>query len=225
MTTTSFYRKGGKRIFDLLVSIPAVVLLSPVFAAIAILVKRDIGSPVLFRQKRPGKDGVVFTIFKFRSLTAATDPSGRPLADDSPEAYEAARSGERSTKLGEILRRTSLDELPELFNVIQGNMSVVGPRPLLLEYLDRYTPEQARRHEVRPGLTGWAQVNGRQALEYESRFEHDVWYVDHLSFGLDLKIIAMTVAEVVRGRGVSELGYTTGTEFQGTDGADGSCPY
>ena len=222
MTTGhGLYRRGGKRALDLLVSIPAAVLLSPLLVAIALMVKRDLGSPVLFRQVRPGGNGKPFTILKFRSMTVARDQDGQPLPDDSPEAYEAARRGRRVTRLGEFLRRTSLDELPEIFNVIQGSMSLVGPRPLLMEYLDRYTPEQARRHEVRPGITGWAQVNGRQALSYESRFELDVWYVDHVSLALDLRILATTVIEVIRGRGASEPGYTTGTEFLGSRKSDG----
>ena len=216
------YRRGGKRALDLLVCVPAVVLLSPLLGLVALLVRLDLGSPILYRQVRPGKDGRPFTIRKFRSMTMARDRDGRPLPENSPEAYEAARRGHRVTRLSRLLRRLSLDELPQLFNVIEGSMSLVGPRPLLPEYLDRYTPEQARRHEVHPGITGWAQVHGRQALSYESRFELDVWYVDHVSLGLDLRILATTIVEVIRGRGVSQPGYTTGTEFMGTrsDGPD-----
>ena len=149
-------------------------------------------------------------------MVAARDDEGRELPDNSQEAYAAARAGSRQTRLGRFLRRTSLDELPELFNVIGGKMSLVGPRPLLVEYLGRYSAEQARRHEVRPGVTGWAQVHGRQAISYEERFELDVWYVDNMSLWLDLKIMAMTAKEVFRGRGVHEPGYATGTEFLGS---------
>src|SRR5439155_15698970 len=184
----------------------AAVLLSPLLAVIALMVKRDLGSPILFRQVRPGENGKPFTILKFRSMTVVRDPDGRPLPDDSPEAYEAARRGRRVTRLGEFLRRTSLDELPEIFNVIQGSRSLVGPRPLLMEYLDRYTPEQARRHEVRPGITGWAQVNGRNDLPWEQKLALDVWYVDHWSLLLDLRILGITVWKVLNGEGIASEG-------------------
>ena len=218
----SIYVLGGKRALDLLVSIPSVIVLLPVMATIGVLVRRDLGPPVFFRQARPGRGEQLFTIYKFRTMSTATDSEGRALADNSQTAYAAARAGSRLTRLGRFLRRTSLDELPELFNVIGGSMSLVGPRPLLVEYLGRYSPEQSRRHELRPGITGWAQVHGRQAISYENRFELDVWYVDNVTLRLDLRILAMTVLEVFRGRGVSEPGYATGTEFMGSDPADGS---
>jgi sugar transferase EpsL len=212
----TIYSHWGKRALDLTISIPALVLFSPIMAMIAVLVKRFLGPPVLFRQLRPGLHGKLFTIFKFRSLALPRDGGGQILPDDSPEAYAAARMGHRETPLGRFLRRTSLDELPELFNVVRGDMSLVGPRPLLTEYLDRYTPHQARRHDVKPGVTGWAQVNGRQAISYEERFELDVWYVDNVSLKLDLRILGRTAGEVLRGRGVNEPGYATGTEFMGS---------
>ena len=217
----SLYRRGGKRAVDLLISLPAVIVLTPVMATIALLVRHDLGPPVLFRQARPGLNGQIFEILKFRSMTGARDSEGHALPDDSQDAYAAARAGSRQTPFGIFLRRTSLDELPELFNVIRGQMSLVGPRPLLVEYLGRYSAEQARRHEVRPGITGWAQVHGRQAVSYEHRFELDVWYVDNVTLWLDLKIMALTAVEVFRGKGVHEPGYATGTEFMGSQPTDG----
>jgi lipopolysaccharide/colanic/teichoic acid biosynthesis glycosyltransferase len=163
------------------------------------------GSPVFFKQQRPGLHGKPFYMFKFRTMTNACDGDGCLLPDC-----------DRLTPLGRFLRSTSLDELPELFNVLKGDMSLVGPRPLLMQYLDRYTPEQARRHEVRPGVTGWAQVNGRNALSWEDKFEMDVWYVDNRSFWLDLKILWMTLLKVVRREGISGDGCETMTEFEGT---------
>jgi lipopolysaccharide/colanic/teichoic acid biosynthesis glycosyltransferase len=167
------------------------------------------GRPVLFRQARPGLHGEPFVLYKFRTMT--TGGGGGSLADD-----------DRLTPLGRFLRSTSLDELPELINVVKGDMSVVGPRPLLVRYLTRYSPEQARRHLVRPGLTGWAQVNGRNALTWEEKFAHDVWYVDNWSLKLDLKILQMTMTQVVRGRGVSAPGHATMPEFMGSPVIDGS---
>ena len=198
----SFYRSYGKRILDLLIALSAVVILAPVMCGIAILVALDVGRPVIFRHIRPGLGGQLFTMFKFRSMRHATDSAGNILGDQTQEAYAAARAGLRHTRLGEFLRRTSLDELPELFNVIAGKMSLVGPRPLLTEYLERYSEEQARRHDVKPGITGWAQIHGRQAISYEARFVLDVWYVDHLSLWLDLKILGLTVVQVLRRRDV-----------------------
>lgn len=216
----SIYRRSGKRALDLLIGIPVAVILAPAMAVIAILVKRDLGSPVLFRQPRTGIHGRSFSIIKFRSMTEARGPDGRLLPDDSPEAWDAARAGLRRTPFGDLLRRTSLDELTEIFNVLRGDMSLVGPRPLVVQYLDRYSPRQSRRHEVRPGITGWAQVHGRQALSFEERFELDVWYVDNLSLALDLRILGMTILEVVRQHGTNEPGYATGTEFMGSPSAD-----
>ena len=176
------YRRIGKRILDLIAVTTALIILSPVLAFLALLVRARLGPPILFRQQRPGLYGRPFTLYKFRSMTDARDEQGNLLPD-----------GERLTRFGKWLRSTSLDELPELFNVLKGHMSLVGPRPLLMEYLPLYTPEQARRHEVKPGITGWAQVNGRNAISWEEKFKLDVWYVDHVSFWLDLKILALTV--------------------------------
>lgn len=193
-----------KRLFDLCVSTTGLLLLAPFLFIIASLVKVKIGSPVIFRQVRPGLHGRPFTIYKFRTMTDGRGKNGDFLPD-----------GERLTRLGRFLRKTSMDELPELFNVIKGEMSIVGPRPLLVQYLDRYTPEQARRHEVKPGLTGWAQVNGRNAITWEEKFKLDVWYVDHMSFWLDLKIIGMTVWKILRRDGISAEGEATIPEFMG----------
>lgn len=175
------YRCTGKRIFDLLIALPALILLSPLLTVLALLVRVNLGAPVLFRQRRPGLHGKPFEMVKFRTMTDARDASGVLLPD-----------AERLTAFGRFLRSTSLDELPELWNVVRGDMSLVGPRPLLMQYLPLYTPEQARRHDVRPGVTGWAQVNGRNAISWEQKFAYDVWYVDNLSFWLDLKILWLT---------------------------------
>ena len=171
---------------------------------LALGVRSILGSPVLFRQQRPGKDGRPFTLFKFRTMTDARDGEGRLLPD-----------AERLTAFGTFLRGTSLDELPELFNVLKGEMSLVGPRPLLMQYLPRYTPEQMRRHAVLPGITGWAQVNGRNALTWEQKFALDVWYVDHRSLGLDLKILVLTVVKALKREGISQAGQATMEEFKG----------
>lgn len=200
-----------KRTFDLLLVLATLPLWLPVVAALALLVRLALGGPVLFRQPRVGRQGRVFRLWKFRSMTDARDARGRLLPD-----------AERLTPFGRALRSTSLDELPSLVNVLRGEMSLVGPRPLLVEYLPLYSPRQARRHEVRPGVTGWAQVNGRNALGWEQRFEHDVWYVDHRSFWLDLRILAMTVAKVFRREGVSAEGHATMEPFRGTAGAAGA---
>ena len=194
-----------KRLFDLALSIPAFFFLSFLMLIIALLVRLKIGSPVLFKQVRPGLYGRPFTIYKFRTMIDERDEDGNLLPD-----------GERLTRLGHFLRKTSMDELPELFNMIKGDMSIVGPRPLLTRYLDRYTPEQMRRHEVKPGLTGWSQVNGRNAITWEDKFKLDVWYVDHWSFSLDLKIIGITILKVLKREGINQAGQATMEEFTGS---------
>jgi sugar transferase EpsL len=196
---------SGKRLVDLLLTIPALIVLSPFLTILALWVYRELGSPVLFRQQRPGLHGQPFTLLKFRTMTDARDADGHLLPD-----------AERLTRLGRFLRRTSLDELPELINVLRGEMSLVGPRPLLMQYLERYTPQQARRHEVRPGLTGWAQINGRNAISWEQKFALDVWYVDHQSLWLDVKILFWTVGRVLRREGINQAGQATINEFMGT---------
>ena len=177
----------------------ALLLLAPIMLVVAIAIALRMGRPVLFRQTRPGRDGKPFTMYKFRTMTDAVDRDGRPLDD----------AATRLTKLGKFLRRTSLDELPELFNVLRGDMSLVGPRPLLVQYLDRYTPEQSRRHEVLPGLTGWAQVHGRNQVGWNDRLALDVWYVDHHSLWLDIKILICTVGVVLSRRGIRAEGCET----------------
>ena len=203
------YRRAGKRLFDLLLTVPSLILLAPLLLLLALLVRLKLGSPVLFRQRRPGLRGRAFTLMKFRTMTDARDADGRLLPD-----------GERLTGFGKFLRATSLDELPELFNVLKGEMSLVGPRPLLMEYLDRYTSEQARRHEVKPGLTGWAQVNGRNALQWEDKFKLDVWYVDRASLWLDLRILARTLIQLVKREGISAEGHATMPFFAGSEGKE-----
>jgi sugar transferase EpsL len=200
------YNQFGKRLLDLALAIPAVIMLFPALVVIAILVRITLGSPVLFRQQRAGLNGQPFTVFKFRTMTNARDLSGSLLPDDA-----------RLTPLGRFLRGTSLDELPELFNVLRGEMSLVGPRPLLLHYLPRYTPQQMRRHEVKPGITGWAQVNGRNALSWEQKFALDIWYVDHYSLWLDLQIIALTIWKILTWEGITQPGHATAEEFKGTE--------
>jgi len=199
------YATGLKRLFDLLVTLPALFLLAPLMGLLALLVRFKLGAPVLFRQQRPGLHGRPFMLYKFRTMTDARDAEGALLPD-----------AERLTSFGRFLRSTSLDELPELFNVLKGEMSLVGPRPLLMEYLPRYTPEQRRRHEVKPGLTGWAQVNGRNALSWEEKFALDVWYVEHCSFWLDLKILWRTLVKVIRREGISSEGHATASKFMGS---------
>lgn len=200
----------SKRLFDLVVSLLLLILLSPILLLIALLIWITQGSPVLFRQQRPGYLGKPFICYKFRTMSDRRDQNGHLLPDE-----------QRLTRLGKFLRSTSLDELPELFNVLRGEMSLVGPRPLLMQYLERYTPEQARRHAVLPGITGWAQVNGRNALSWEEKFRLDVWYVDHWSFWLDLKILALTVIKVLRREGISSEGYATAPEFMGSSAEGG----
>ena len=194
-----------KRALDLLGSAAAIFLLLPVYGTLAIAVRSSLGRPVLFVQERPGLNGRLFRIYKFRTMKDALGSDGKPLPDS-----------ERLTPFGRWMRRWSLDELPELFNVLKGDMSLVGPRPLLPQYLGRYTPEQARRHEVRPGLTGWTQVNGRNALSWEEKFRLDVWYVDNRSLRLDLGILWTTLSKVIRGEGISAPGEATMPEFMGT---------
>ncbi|MFW5670471.1 MAG: sugar transferase, partial [Acetivibrio ethanolgignens] len=181
-----------KRLIDIIVAFIGIVVLSPVFIVLYFMVKSKLGTPVLFKQERPGLHGKIFTMYKFRSMTDETDEHGELLPDEI-----------RLTKFGKLLRKTSLDELPELFNILKGDMSIVGPRPLLVRYLDRYTPEQARRHEVKPGLTGLAQINGRNAISWEEKFALDVWYVDNWSLWLDIKIFFMTFAKVFKSEGIS----------------------
>ena len=205
----SAYLTFGKRALDLVMSSAVMLLLSPLIALVAVAVRLKLGSPVLFRQRRPGVNGTPFTIFKFRTMTDARDSYGRLLSD-----------AERLTRFGRLLRGTSLDELPELFNVLKGDMSLVGPRPLLMEYLDRYSAEQSRRHDVRPGITGWAQVNGRNAVRWEQRFALDVWYVEHYSLWLDLKILSRTVLKVLRRQGISQDGHVTMSNFVGPSRPD-----
>jgi sugar transferase EpsL len=196
--------ESKKRIFDLAVTIPAFMVCAPVMVIITLFLRASLGKGVFFCQERPGLDGKPFKIYKFRTMTDGRDANGRLLPDS-----------DRLTRLGCFLRSSSLDELPELFNVLKGEMSIVGPRPLLVQYLDRYTPEQTRRHAVMPGLTGWAQINGRNAITWEEKFKLDVWYVDHWSLLLDLKIIALTLLKVLKREGISQPGQATMEEFVG----------
>lgn len=195
-----------KRLFDILASATALVLLSPVIAIVAWQISRKMGSPVLFRQTRPGLNGRPFQMVKFRTMKDAVDAEGNPLPDS-----------ERLTPFGQFLRSSSLDELPELWNVLKGDMSLVGPRPLLMEYLPLYSTEQYRRHEVRPGVTGWAQVNGRNSLSWDEKFKLDVWYVDNRSLWLDIKILFLTVKKVLVRDGISAEGEATMSRFMGND--------
>lgn len=197
-----------KRGLDVIASAVLLVVLSPVLLVAALLVRRNLGSPVIFRQERPGKDAQSFTLYKFKSMRNA------PAGADAVAAV--GTDADRLTPFGRRLRSSSVDELPELWNVLRGDMSLVGPRPLLVEYLERYSPEQARRHEVRPGITGWAQVNGRNAVSWADRLEMDVWYVDHRSLALDLRILFMTVKAVFAREGVSSSTHATMEPFQGS---------
>ena len=194
-----------KRLFDIVASFTVLIVMAPVMVVVAIIIAVKLGRPVLFRQQRPGVNGEPFEMIKFRTMTDTRDSKGELLPDER-----------RLGGLGKFLRKTSLDEFPELWNVLKGDMSLVGPRPLLMRYLDRYTPEQARRHEVRPGITGWAQVNGRNALSWEEKFRYDVWYVDNRSFWLDLKILWRTVWNVLAGSDTSADGHATMPEFLGS---------
>jgi len=194
-----------KRVFDVLAASIGLLLLSPVIAIVALMIRRRLGTPVLFRQVRPGMNGKPFEMVKFRTMRDAVDAQGNVLPD-----------AERMTSFGSFLRSSSLDELPELWNVIKGDMSLVGPRPLLMEYLPLYNAEQVRRHDVRPGVTGWAQINGRNALSWEEKFKLDTWYVDNRTFWLDLKIIFLTIRKVVVRDGISAQGEATMSRFTGT---------
>jgi sugar transferase EpsL len=199
------YREAGKRSFDVVGATLLLIAAAPILAVAALAVRIALGRPVFWRQQRPGLRGQPFLMIKFRTMTGATDAQGRMLPDE-----------QRMTPVGRFLRTSSIDELPGLWNVVTGDMSLVGPRPLLTQYLARYTPEQARRHEVRPGVTGLAQVSGRNALGWEEKFALDVWYVDHCSLALDLKILALTIGQVIARRGISAPGHATAREFQGT---------
>lgn len=194
-----------KRLFDVLVSLCCLLFLSPLLLLIAIIIKVKLGDPILFKQLRPGLYGDPFEIYKFRTMTSSKDKKGTLLPDS-----------ERITSLGNMLRSASLDELPELFNVLKGDMSLVGPRPLLMEYLPLYTPEQARRHDTKPGITGWAQINGRNAISWEDKFKLDVWYVDNQSFWLDIKILWMTLIKVLKREGINQEGQATMEKFKGS---------
>ncbi len=194
-----------KRLFDLILTIPGLLVISPILAVLALLVRLFHGSPIVFTQTRPGYRGQAFTMYKFRSMTNATRPDGQLLPD-----------AERLTRFGHFLRASSLDELPELLNVLRGEMSLIGPRPLLMQYLDRYSPEQARRHNALPGITGWAQINGRNNVSWQIKFELDVWYVDNWSLWLDIQVLARTLWKVLAREGISEPGNATMHEFMGT---------
>jgi lipopolysaccharide/colanic/teichoic acid biosynthesis glycosyltransferase len=193
-----------KRLLDIIITIPSLIILSPILILISFLVAIWHGFPILFRQKRPGYKGKIFTIYKFRTMQDLYDKSSKPLSDEK-----------RLTKLGAFLRSTSLDELPELFNVIKGEMSLVGPRPLLIAYLPLYNQRQLRRHDVLPGITGWAQIHGRNALSWPEKFDLDIWYVDHQSFWLDIKILALTLFKVLTREGISQPGQATADLFMG----------
>jgi sugar transferase EpsL len=200
-----FYRRYAKRLFDIAIALLVLVLASPILSITAVLVRLRLGSPILFTQQRPGRHGRPFTLIKFRTMTDQRDTHGQLLPD-----------ADRLPRFGRFLRATSLDELPELWNVLKGEMSLVGPRPLLMEYLPRYTPAQMRRHDVLPGITGWAQVNGRNALSWEEKFAFDTWYVDNHNLWLDLKIILMTLRQVIKRDGINQPGEATMKPFEGT---------
>ncbi len=193
-----------KHFLDFWAAAIILVLSAPVFAIIFFLVRINLGNPVIFKQKRPGLKGKPFTLYKFRSMTDETDEDGKLL----PDAL-------RFTRLSFLLRASSMDELPELFNVLKGDMSLVGPRPLLVQYLKRYNKEQARRHDVKPGITGWAQINGRNSLTWEDKFKLDLWYVDHHNLWLDIKILFLTVIQVIKGKDIHQEGHVTAEEFMG----------
>lgn len=196
----------SQRVFDYFITVPGLLVLAPIIGLLSILVRSKVGSPVFFSQDRPGQNGRVFKLYKFRTMTDEKDAAGDLLPD-----------AERLVPFGRFLRSTSLDELPELLNVLKGEMSLVGPRPLLIEYLDNYTPEQARRHEVKPGITGWAQINGRNSLSWEEKFKFDVWYVDNRTLWLDVKILFLTIIKTVRREDISQEGEATMTKFTGSE--------
>lgn len=201
------YKKYIKRILDFVFAVILLILLSPVMILSAIAIKlEDPKGPVLFKQKRPGKHAKIFTVYKFRTMRVETEKDGRPLSNM-----------ERITKVGAFLRKTSIDELPQLFNIIRGEMSFIGPRPLLVQYLDYYTPEQMRRHEVTPGISGWAQVNGRNTITWEEKFKYDLWYVDNVSFVVDLRIFFKTIFKVLKGEGINQSDKVTMTQFHGSE--------
>ncbi|GAB6155702.1 sugar transferase [Desulfosporosinus burensis] len=191
-----------KRVMDLLFSIILLIAASPIMLCAAVAIRLGSQGPVLFKQERPGKDGVIFTIYKFRTMRLETENNGQPLSDM-----------ERMTRVGTVLRKLSVDELPQLFNILKGEMSFIGPRPLLVQYLERYTPEQMRRHDVTPGISGWAQINGRNGVDWETRFEYDVWYVEHISFGTDFRIFLRTLDIVLKRSGVNQSKNQTMEEF------------
>lgn len=199
------YSHFGKRLFDLLITFLLIPLLLPVAVILAILIRIKLGSPILFSQERPGRHNQPFIMYKFRTMTDTRDAMGNLRPD-----------AERLPPFGAFLRSTSLDELPGLWNVLRGEMSLVGPRPLLMEYLERYTPEQARRHDVLPGITGWAQIHGRNAISWEQKFALDVWYVEHLSWVLDLRILVQTILKVFQRDGINEPGQATIQKFMGS---------
>lgn len=201
-----FYKRLAKRVIDLITVIPGLILVSPLLLFVALLVRSRLGSPILFRQERPGRLGQPFIIYKFRTMTDDRDGHGALLPDQ-----------ERLTRFGRFMRSTSLDELPELLNVLKGDMSFVGPRPLLMGYLTLYTPEQMRRHDVKPGITGWAQVNGRNAIDWDEKFALDVWYVDNTSFTLDMRILWLTMLQVIRRDGINHPDHTTMAPFSGSE--------
>ncbi len=195
----------AKRIFDLVLAVILLVVFFPLLVILAVLVCRKMGAPVIFKQERPGLEGKIFSLYKFRTMKEMLDEQGKVAGDE-----------ERLTEFGRKLRKYSLDELPQLYNVLKGEMSFVGPRPLLVEYLERYTPEQARRHEVKPGITGWAQIKGRNAISWDEKFSYDLWYVDNCNFWLDLKILRLTVSDVLRAEGISSAGSATMPEYLGS---------
>jgi sugar transferase EpsL len=201
-----WYRKCGKRIFDIVVSAVALIVLSPIALMVAVAIRIGMGSPVIFRQVRAGLHGKPFVLYKFRTMLDLRDEKGNLLPDE-----------QRLTNLGKLIRRLSLDEIPELWNVLKGDMSLVGPRPLLMEYLPLYTPEQARRHEVKPGMAGPVIMSGRNLLDWEQKFKLDVWYVDNVSLWTDLKILALTIVKVLKGEGVSAPGCDTAPKFTGVN--------
>ncbi len=197
-------QSGIKRLFDFVFALIGLIILAVPFLILAVALKLGSKDPVFFKQPRPGKNCKIFFLIKFRTMKDLCDEQGHLLPDE-----------ERITKIGKFMRRLSLDELPELWNVLKGELSLIGPRPLLVDYLDRYSSEQARRHEVKPGISGWAQVNGRNAITWEEKFKHDIWYVDNWSLKLDIKIILKTIVKVIKGEGISQPGQATMEEFKG----------